>query len=83
MDQDPTTCMILEGSENSNEAVRSITRSCGAKDRPEEVIYVMCYITCVYACMRPFNMFHRVSLMYISHIYLYITMLVYLTNVVR
>lgn len=30
--QDPTACMILEGSENSNEAFRYMTRAFSAKD---------------------------------------------------
>lgn len=30
--QEPTACMILEGSENSNEAFRYMSRACNAKD---------------------------------------------------
>lgn len=32
LDQGPTACMIPEGSENSNEAVRYITSACSAED---------------------------------------------------
>lgn len=38
LDQDPTACMILEGSENSHEAVRYITRACSAKDTDQRRI---------------------------------------------
>lgn len=32
LDQEHTACMILEGSTNSNEAIKNITRTPGAKD---------------------------------------------------